>query len=147
MARVDFWREGQDGESIDDITHEMKKIMQEDFGVFRDGESMKEGLSRLEIVKARLQHASIGDKSLAFNTRLVTAFELENMMAVAYTTAIGASARTESRGAHSRVDYPDRDDKHWHKHSLAFEGGRSSTRAVNMQPVHVDSFPLEEREH
>jgi len=147
LDRMNFWREGGKGESIDDITQEMKTIMQDDFGVFRDGETMKAGLSRLEVVKARLKNASISDKSKAFNTRLISALELDNMLAVAYTTATGAYARQESRGAHSRVDYPDRDDKHWLKHSLAFEGKDSSSREVNMKPEHVDPFPLQKREH
>ncbi len=147
LGRVGFWRQGGGGESIDEVIQDMKKIMQEDFGVFRDGKNMQEGLAKLDVVRRRLAHASISDKSLAFNTRLVSAFELENMMAVAYTTAMAALARKESRGAHSRVDFPDRDDKNWHKHSLAFEGDRASTRAVNMQPNHVDPFPLQEREH
>jgi succinate dehydrogenase / fumarate reductase flavoprotein subunit len=146
-SRLNFWRTQRDGESIDEISREMKKIMQEDFGVFRDGEHMADGLARLETVRARLAHASIGDHSLAFNTRLITALELDNMMAVAYASAVGAQERLESRGAHSRIDYPDRDDKNWHKHSLHFEDGKKAYRKVNMAPEHGEAFPLEEREH
>jgi succinate dehydrogenase / fumarate reductase, flavoprotein subunit len=147
LSRVNYWRSSKNGESIDEITVEMKKIMQDDFGVFRDGEHMQDGLSRLETVKARLEHASIDDKSMAFNTRLITALELDNMMAVAYASAVGAEARQESRGAHSRIDFPDRDDKHWHKHSLHFSDGKKAYRSVNMSPEHGKPFPLEEREH
>ncbi len=148
LARVDFWRSGKGGsESITEISDEMKRIMQDDFGVFRDGEHMQEGLSRLDAAKARLSHASISDKSLTFNTRLIAALELENMMSVAYASAAGALAREESRGAHSRVDFPDRDDKKWHKHTLYFDDGSKSTRAVNMKPELTKGFPLEEREH
>lgn len=146
LARYNRWDQSTDGESPAVIRDAMKRVMQEDFGVFRTGEFMASGLERLQALRERLAHAKLEDKSKVFNTERVTALELDNLMATAYATAQSAIARTESRGAHSREDYPQRDDKNWIKHTLYFEEGEViDFRPVNTSPQHVEPFEPKER--
>lgn len=146
LARFNRWEETTEGESIAVIRAEMQRVMQEDFGVFRTGEVMEAGLKRLEALRERLKHAKLDDKSHVFNTERVSALELDNLMATAYATAHSAIARTESRGAHSREDYPKRDDANWIKHTLYFEEGEKiDYRPVNTSPKYVAPFEPKER--
>ena len=146
MARYNRWDNSTDGESPAVIRDEMQRVMQEDFGVFRTGEVMASGLKRLQALRERLKHAKLEDKSHVFNTERVGALELDNLMATAYATAQSAIARTESRGAHSREDYPARDDKNWIKHTLYFEEGEViDYRPVNTSPKHIAPFEPKER--
>lgn len=148
MTRLNRWNNSKKGEDLHEIRNSMKKTMQEDFGVFREGKAMKEGLQNLQSLRERLPYAVLHDKSSSFNTARVEALELDNMMEVAMASATLAEHRTESRGAHSRMDYPDRDDKNWLKHTVYFaEGGRIIYRPVNMQPKEVDPIPVKERDH
>ena len=143
--RLQRWEQSENGESIADIRDAMQKVMSEDFGVFREGVSMKKGLEKLIKVKERLQHAVLRDKSKIFNTERIEALELDNMMDVAMASAVCAHHRQESRGAHSRIDFPNRDDKKWFKHSLYFQEGTISYRDVNLKPKYVDPLPVKAR--
>jgi len=146
LARYMRW-EGSTttGESPAVIRDAMQRVMQEDFGVFRTGEVMTQGILRLQALRDRLATASLMDKSHVFNTERVTALELDNLMATACATAESALARTESRGAHSREDFPKRDDENWIKHTLYFEEkDRIDYRPVNQSPKYVE--PLEPKE-
>lgn len=146
MVRIDRWKTSKSGESPAVILDEMQRVMQEDFGVFRTGDVMEKGLERLDSLRKRLDHAYLADKSEVFNTALVSALELDNLMATAYATAKSALARTESRGAHSREDYPKRDDGKWIKHTLYFEDGDTiDFRPVNKSPKFVEPFEPKER--
>ena len=146
MARYNRWQHSTTGESPAVIRDEMQRVMQEDFGVFRTGKFMEHGLERLVALRERLAHAQLLDKSRVFNTELVTALELDNLMATAFATAQSAMARTESRGAHSREDYPERDDEHWIKHTLYFGQDDSiDFRPVNVKPKYVEAFEPKER--
>jgi len=146
MARIDRWKTSKNGESPAVILDEMQRVMQEDFGVFRMGDVMEKGLERLDALRKRLDNAFLADKSEVFNTALVTALELDNLMATAFATAKSALARTESRGAHSREDYPKRDDAKWIKHTLYFEQGDAiDYRPVNKSPKFVEPFEPKER--
>lgn len=147
LVRYQRWFDSSNtGERPAVIRDEMQRVMQEDFGVFRTGDIMAKGLHRLQALRDRLAHASLVDKSMVFNTELVTALELDNLMATAYATAQSALARTESRGAHSREDYPKRDDANWIKHTLYLLHDDSiDYRPVNTSPIHIEPFEPKER--
>lgn len=149
-SRYQRWEDSKEGEGEDIYTlhEEMCEIMQQDFSVFRTAEHMASGLEKLKALRERIKKAVLTDKSKEFNTSRVEALELDNLMEVAFATAALANNRTESRGAHSRFDHPDRDDKNWLKHSLYYtEGDKVSYREVNMAPVEVDPIEVKERDH
>lgn len=147
LTRLNRWNTNEKGESVEEIRSTLQKIMQEDFSVFREAEAMKQGFKKLEELQQRLNKAAIKDKSLCFNTSRVEALELDNLMATALATAYLANERTESRGAHARFDYPERDDKNWLKHTVYFDNGRIGFRPINMQPLEVEAIKLQAREH
>ncbi|MCP1314155.1 succinate dehydrogenase flavoprotein subunit [Halomonas sp. 707D7] len=141
MKRITRWNESEGGESIPALKAELQDIMQNSFGVFREEENMQEGVKKLAALRERIANAHLPDKSNAFNTARVEALELDNLMEVAEATAIAALERKESRGAHSRYDYPDRDDVNWLKHSLYFPLTKElKQRDVNFKPKTVDMF-------
>ncbi len=140
LIRLERWNTTDKGEDYNEIRHAMQKTMQEDFGVFRTEKYMVEGVKKIEELRSRLEHAALTDRSQIFNTARIQALELDNLMEVAYVTSIACLARQESRGAHSREDYPDRDDKNWLKHLLCFANGKIKYRAVNMKPTTVKPF-------
>ena len=142
MKRITRWNESEEGgESIPALKAELQDIMQNSFGVFREEKNMQEGVKKLADLRGRIANAHLPDKSNAFNTARVEALELDNLMEVAEATAIAALERKESRGAHSRYDYPDRDDVNWLKHSLYFPATKElKKRDVNFKPKTVDMF-------
>ncbi|XUO85956.1 succinate dehydrogenase flavoprotein subunit [Halomonas sp. KM072] len=142
MKRITRWNESEEGgESIPELKAELQDIMQNSFGVFREEKNMQEGVKKLAELRGRIANAHLPDKSNVFNTARVEALELDNLMEVAEATAIAALERKESRGAHSRYDYPDRDDVNWLKHSLYFPATKElKKRDVNFKPKTVDTF-------
>lgn len=146
LKRVARWEEDSNTEDPAVLRDEMKSVMQDSFGVFRDAEPMKEGIVKLKELRERLKHAGLKDRSKVFNMARVECLELENLMEVAIATAASAENRTESRGAHCRYDFEERDDKNWLKHTLYFENGAFDYRSVNMKPKDIEPFPLQERE-
>jgi len=146
MSRYNRWMTQKDGESVPEIRAEMQKVMQQDFGVFRTGEFMEEGVEKLKALSERLKHAAIHDHSKVFNTTLIEAMEAENLMVTALASAVSALHRTESRGAHSREDYPKRDDANWLVHTTyQLDGHKMATREVNRKPKLVEPFEPKER--
>lgn len=145
FARLKRWDDSHQGESVFHLRGELQNIMQMDFGVFRTEKTMQEGLGKLQHLQERLKGAVLSDKSQVFNTARVEALELDNLMLVALATAVSAIARTESRGAHARDDYPRRNDQEWLKHILYFADNELGYRSVNMKPESVDAFIPQER--
>jgi succinate dehydrogenase / fumarate reductase flavoprotein subunit len=145
LQRLQRWNDTQTGTNPGEIREGMKKVMQEDFGVFRDGESMDNGFKKLASLNEKLQTAALGDTSKVFNTARVEALELDNLMDVALATAASAANRTESRGAHSRYDYQERDDANWWKHTLYYPEGHFAYRKVNMETKYSEGLPLQKR--
>ncbi|GAA3979580.1 succinate dehydrogenase flavoprotein subunit [Allohahella marinimesophila] len=130
------------GESVAQVKKDLQNCMQLYFGVFRDGDKMQIGLKKLDEIGERVHNLHLQDKSNAFNTARIEALELENLYEVALATAIPAEARKESRGAHARNDFTERDDENWLKHSLYFAEDRSvRKRDVNFSPKTMEAFP------
>jgi succinate dehydrogenase / fumarate reductase flavoprotein subunit len=128
-------------ESVADLRKELQNIMQNHFGVFRKGDYMREGIEHMEALRPRIEAVGLADKTRAFNTARIEALELQNLYEVAHATAVSAEARTESRGAHARDDFQERDDDNWLCHSLFFpEDQRVGKRAVNFAPRTMDAF-------
>jgi succinate dehydrogenase / fumarate reductase, flavoprotein subunit len=139
--RINALNERTDGENAADLRKELQGIMQNHFGVFRKGEFMQDGIKKLEGLRERVDNVKLADKSSAFNTARIECLELQNLFETAEATAIVAEARTESRGAHAREDYTERDDENWLCHSMYYrEGKRVAKRSVNFTPKTVDTF-------
>jgi succinate dehydrogenase / fumarate reductase flavoprotein subunit len=137
---------GKDGgASIFAVLDELKTVMSGKFGLFREREQMESGLLAILALKAKAGDVSIGDKGRIFNQALVRYLELEGMILLAEVVARGALWREESRGSHTRIDFPERDDVRFHCHTLL----RSHDGQVTLgyRPVVPGMFPLQEREY
>ena len=142
LKRLNKLNESNSGFDTADVKKELQECMQNYFGVFRRGEFMKQGLDQLKDLKDKVDNLHLIDKSDAFNTSRVEAIELQNLFDVAEATAISAYERNESRGAHARDDYPDRDDENWLCHTMFDPKSKLvSKREVNFNPSKVEAFP------
>jgi succinate dehydrogenase / fumarate reductase flavoprotein subunit len=102
------------------IRDNMRHVMNEKAWIFRTGDQLKEGLKEIRALRQRFKHITVEDKDSEFNTGLIAALQLDYMLELAEITIVSALPRAESRGAHSRRDYPKRDDANWLKHTLAY---------------------------
>jgi len=136
LDRLERLRSADGRRPTADIRLELQKAMQSDAAVFRTAESLKDGCEKVDAVAETMADVKITDRSLVFNTDLAEALELENLLACAKATIHGAEARTESRGAHAREDYPDRDDGRWMKHTLAWVADDGAV-TLGYRPVHT----------
>ena len=139
--RLSRLNESKSGESVATLRAELQDIMQNHFGVFRRGDFMQDGIKKLAALRERIANVHLEDKSQTFNTARIEALELENLFEVAEATAIAAEGRNESRGAHARDDFRERDDENWLCHSMYFPGDkRVGKRDVNFSPKTVDTM-------
>ena len=135
IERLDKLRHANGSQKTAEVRIGMQRIMQNNAAVFRTSEVLKEGVELIDKSAENLKDISVSDQSLIWNSDLVETLELENLMACAKTTMYSAEARHESRGAHAHEDYPDRDDKNWMKHTLAWVDEKWDVK-IDYRPVH-----------
>jgi succinate dehydrogenase / fumarate reductase flavoprotein subunit len=146
IARLARWERQGEGERVADVKAELRRLMEDHCGVFRDQPTMAEGVEKLKALRERVEGVRLRDHSQTFNTARIEALELDNLVDVGMATMMSALHRDESRGAHSRVDHPERDDERWMKHSLYLrEGDRMDYKPVRTKPLTVESFPPKPR--
>jgi len=151
LARLDRWRQASGDTPTAALRLEMQKTMQADCAVFRTGKTLAEGMTKLEQAWARRQDVRVSDRSLIWNSDLVETLELDNLLYQAMVSLASARNRTESRGAHAREDFPERDDVNWLKHTVVWCGEdgrpRHDYRPVHLKPLSndVQSFPPKAR--
>ncbi len=146
--RLNALNERESGEQVAPLRHELQEIMQNHFGVFRTGEFMREGIKKLADLRERVENVALADRSSAFNTSRIECLELQNLFETAEATAIVAEVRDESRGAHAREDFTERDDENWLCHSLYFsENKKVAKRGVNFTPNTVETFQPKARSY
>lgn len=141
LARLAQLDGSTSGERTQDVGNDIRKAMQLHCGVFRSSKLMDEGVEKILELAKRGENLHLGDKSQVFNTARVEALELDNLVETAKATMISAATRTESRGAHSHQDFPDRNDEDWLRHSLWYsDGNRMDYKPVKLKPLTVDTF-------
>ena len=146
LARLSRLNNQKDGERVAQVRDTMKRTMQTYCGVFRMADILKQGVAKINEVAERVANTEIEDKSQVFNTARIEALELDNLIEVALATMVSAEARAESRGAHARDDFSERDDENWLKHTLYFrDGKRLDYKPVRLKPLTVASFPPKPR--
>jgi succinate dehydrogenase / fumarate reductase flavoprotein subunit len=139
VSRIDRLRNAKGSIGTAQIRLDMQRVMQTHAAVFRTGESLDEGVNKLENVVASFADVSVSDRSLIWNTDLIETLELDNLLAQAVATIRSAANRKESRGAHAREDFPERDDATWMKHTLSWVDGSAAVR-IDYRPVHMNTL-------
>src|SRR5690242_12147826 len=153
VARLDAVRQSRGPRKTAEIRLDMQRVMQNNCAVFRTAEVLREGVSRIDVVANSFTDLGISDRSLIWNSDLMEALELQNLLEQAVVALHSAENRTESRGAHARDDFPERDDVNWLKHTVAWlDGGGKVT--IGYRPVHlytlsneVQAFPPKARSY
>jgi succinate dehydrogenase / fumarate reductase flavoprotein subunit len=141
LARVARLESAQSTESVAEVGADMRRTMQKHCGVFRFPDLLEAGVTEIDEIAKRITNLHIKDKSQVFNTARVEALELDNLMEVAIATMHTANNRKESRGAHAREDFSERDDVHWLSHSLFYKNDKKLVyKPVRLKPLTVESF-------
>ncbi|MGB0712965.1 MAG: succinate dehydrogenase flavoprotein subunit [Gammaproteobacteria bacterium] len=146
VARMQRWDQEGDGIGVDELRKELQAAMEDHCGVYRTEEIMAEGVEKVKGIRGKLKDVRLKDHSKAFNTARIEAMELENLLDCSLATVTSALTRKESRGAHSRVDFPKRDDQEWLKHTMYdLASDTVHFKPVKLKPLTVESFPPKER--
>jgi succinate dehydrogenase / fumarate reductase flavoprotein subunit len=141
LSRLGRLDAAKGGERVVDVLNDLRRAMQLHCGVFRFPDDLVEGVGKIKAIAERAGQTFIQDKSKTFNTARVEALELDNLVETAMATVVSAEARKESRGAHTRSDFPGRDDKRWMKHTLWYkEGNRLDYKPVHLKALSVETF-------
>jgi len=133
QSEFEALRKGSGKENVYDLSNEMKKVMFADVGIYRNEKDMQSALEKVRELKARFKDITVTDTGKIFNTELLNAWEFGNLLDIAEVVALSALNRKESRGGHSREDFPDRDDKNWLKHTLVWK--KNGKLEIDYKPV------------
>ncbi|MGD9816809.1 MAG: succinate dehydrogenase flavoprotein subunit [Hyphomonadaceae bacterium] len=143
LARFDKFRNAKGATPTARLREKMQRTMQDTCAVYRTGPVLQEGVDRMAKVWAEAPDIGVTDRSLIWNTDLVETLEFDNLLGQAVVTVAGGLNRTESRGAHAREDFPDRDDAHWMKHTLAWLDLQTGQARIDYRPVHTNTMTNE----
>ena len=137
LSRIDKFRQAKGDTPTAALRLKMQRLMQSNCAVFRDGTVLQEGVEKITEIWKDTSDIRVTDRSMVWNTDLVETLEYDNLIAQAAVTMYGAANRKESRGAHAREDYADRDDRNWMKHTLTWANDRAHTVTIDYRPVHT----------
>jgi succinate dehydrogenase / fumarate reductase flavoprotein subunit len=137
LSRIDKFRQAKGDTPTAALRLKMQRLMQTNCAVFRDGAVLQEGVEKITEIWKETSDISVTDRSMIWNTDLIETLEYDNLIAQAAVTMYGAANRKESRGAHAREDFADRDDRNWMKHTLTWADDRAHTVNIDYRPVHT----------